>query len=248
MLNAFRHHRGGHPWPRRTRPGPRVLNAFRHHRGGHIDDRGHARQLRECSTPFGITRGACPVRPTRGGTGSVLNAFRHHRGGHLTNGGALSVSWPCSTPFGITEGGIWSPRISGTRANCAQRLSASQRGAYERVIYGCDRQNMCSTPFGITEGGMRATKDSRARSKCAQRLSASQRGASGTRGMKPRVHPVLNAFRHHRGGHSRRAARPGDRSRVLNAFRHHRGGHPGAATAAGSPPGAQRLSASQRGA
>ena len=59
----------------------------------------------------------------------------------------------------------------------------------------------CSTPFGITEVG---TVDSRDRSPSAW---------------------VLNAFRHHRGGHmsvsqGRRA--DGD---VLNAFRHHRGGH-----------------------
>jgi len=104
----------------------------------------------------------------------------------------------------------------------AQRLSASQRWAY------------------------RASPSTMTSLSGAQRLSASQRWAS------PRPFPeatgrrVLNAFRHHRGGHSRR---PGLRlvvGDVLNAFRHHRGGHPHRSCGRLSNPRAQRLSASQR--
>ena len=83
-----------------------VLNAFRHHRGGH-DPAGWVMSLRTgcstpfgitevgmfptstawiacdaCSTPFGITEVGIPAQ--RGTTGGqrVLIAFRHHRGGH----------------------------------------------------------------------------------------------------------------------------------------------------------------------
>jgi len=60
---------------------------------------------------------------------------------------------------------------------------------------------MCSTPFGITEVGI-------------------SQPAAGFQ-----VESVLNAFRHHRGGHLGWVL-GGPRQRfVLNAFRHHRGGH-----------------------
>ena len=84
MLNAFRHHRGGHiskfdgTWE--VCP---VLNAFRHHRGGHVG-------------------GVCDPERASG----VLNAFRHHRGGHPAEHDAAVVRFKCSTPFGITEGGM----------------------------------------------------------------------------------------------------------------------------------------------
>jgi len=56
VLNAFRHHRGGHP----GRPGLQsavrfVLNAFRHHRGGHGTILFSQPTFQKCSTPFGIT-------------------------------------------------------------------------------------------------------------------------------------------------------------------------------------------------
>ena len=85
----------------------------------------------------------------------VLNAFRHHRGGHVTIG------------VGICGFGIG-----------AQRLSASQRGAW--------------TAWRAASGIGDAS---------AQRLSASQRGASRAAGAGPQpTTKVLNAFRHHRGG------------------------------------------------
>ncbi len=58
----------------------------------------------------------------------------------------------------------------------AQRLSASQRWAYS-ITVTMNANNMCSTPFGITEVGIRR----------------------GSR-QEP-LRNVLNAFRHHRGGH-----------------------------------------------
>ena len=86
VLNAFRHHRGGHGVALRMSCSRSsvVLNAFRHHRGGH---------WRVASL------GICMA--------VVLNAFRHHRGGHVTPSPPEPYSMAvCSTPFGITEGGI----------------------------------------------------------------------------------------------------------------------------------------------
>ena len=82
----------------------------------------------------------------------------------------------------------------------------------------------------------------------AQRLSASQRWACGHRGPgKARAGvDVLNAFRHHRGGHASSWKPSGFACDVLNAFRHHRGGHAEDDSHGGAGICAQRLSASQR--
>jgi len=82
----------------------------------------------------------------------------------------------CSTPFGITEVGIRGRGCSRSRAFSAQRLSASQRWAYE-CRDDPDMFNECSTPFGITEVGMARIEALEAEAKSAQRLSASQRWA-----------------------------------------------------------------------
>ena len=56
VLNAFRHHRGGHCAESVVAiADQQVLNAFRHHRGGHSDTATAACRPVECSTPFGIT-------------------------------------------------------------------------------------------------------------------------------------------------------------------------------------------------
>ena len=109
VLNAFRHHRGGHAERiPRSQAGIRVLNAFRHHRGGHL--------------PLGLNSK---------GHGKVLNAFRHHRGGHWHGRRMDRDSTVCSTPFGITEGvHVSTHGPSPTATAGAQRLSASQRGAF----------------------------------------------------------------------------------------------------------------------
>ena len=113
---------------------------------------------------------------------------------------------------------------------------------------------LCSTPFGITEVGIIARVWDEIDCACAQRLSASQRWAYGKIHRRLPCRSVLNAFRHHRGGHEavhrvadlgpqcstpfgitevgirrRRSTRVVDC--VLNAFRHHRGGHLTIATA-----------------
>ena len=175
--------------PGRSRPAQGVLNAFRHHRGGHVQSadamRGH---LDGCSTPFGITEGGMDDRRWRLG-GSVA----------------------CSTPFGITEGGMWSgPRFVRLARVVLNAFRHHRGGHASEQVYGYDRQVGCSTPFGITEGGMRRDDGVQGRGHGAQRLSASQRGACRSWGMSRRVILVLNAFRHHRGGH----AGP-DRDRVL---------------------------------
>jgi len=134
----------------------------------------------------------------------VLNAFRHHRGGHSPVQGKLQLDIGCSTPFGITEVGI------------------SHRGQKART------SGACSTPFGITEVGMGTIGAGTITTDCAQRLSASQRWASDYTHSNPRYPAgVLNAFRHHRGGHNSLTHSKIERNTVLNAFRHHRGGHAG---------------------
>ncbi len=182
--------------------------------------------MAECSTPFGITEvgtgrvahgcgcdgdvlnafrhhrgghsrpGASPGRRT-----TVLNAFRHHRGGHTFAASPVVRFGPCSTPFGITEVGTRIPRPRKPRFPCAQRLSASQRWA----------------PSGLVRG-LRLKLG-------AQRLSASQRWALASRGRESPDSRVLNAFRHHRGGHPPASSGGYGLNLVLNAFRHHRGGH-----------------------
>ncbi len=133
-----------------------VLNAFRHHRGGHISAASSGLAPWLCSTPFGITEVGTPVverravlplsaqrlsasqrwaqhLPTRKFRGTrVLNAFRHHRGGHC-----------------VTE------RYRVRCRSCAQRLSASQRWALGDQVILSQFMPECSTPFGITEVGTR---------------------------------------------------------------------------------------------
>ena len=160
-----------------------VLNAFRHHRGRHPP----------VNSPG-------PVRV------DVLNAFRHHRGRHrVTPPSAkpfacaqrLSASqrsapsrrattfagWPSAQRLSASQRSARSrPRSIRPRREGAQRLSASQRSAPRRK-HRTDMSSECSTPFGITEVG----------TPLARKRPVHQR-----RG-------VLNAFRHHRGRHARRA-------------------------------------------
>src|SRR5271157_969836 len=85
----------------------------------------------------------------------------------------------CSTPFGITEVGIGTVSSSTTAlTGSAQRLSASQRWAWDSLKVDVGHVNECSTPFGITEVGIVLHAD-----------------------RHPEFRHVLNAFRHHRGGH-----------------------------------------------
>jgi len=179
VLNAFRHHRGGHTTPDNIASGVReVLNAFRHHRGGHTRSwlGCHLGQL--CSTPFGITEVGMNFRPripwARQGAQRLsasqrwASAFLRDSVDYSDRAQRLSASqrWAladtatsccddseCSTPFGITEVGIAATAAPGTAA----------RG--------------CSTPFGITEVGIRTARASVEIDFGAQRLSASQRWA-----------------------------------------------------------------------
>ena len=240
MLNAFRHHRGGHTVA--ADAGSRVhrcaqrLSASQRWASG--TRRRARRRVGSCSTPFGITEV---------GIDDIVER--------------PSAIDRCSTPFGITEVGIRSRTIR--RTPCAV-LNAFRhhRGGHAIVLAepvgACSE---CSTPFGITEVGIRRSPSSSADVESgAQRLSASQRWASRRRRSRPHGQPmVLNAFRHHRGGHTLIGASSAmldamcstpfgitevgiapasrhraDVRRVLNAFRHHRGGHAADAVPASS--------------
>ena len=232
---------------------------------------GTAYSLAQCSTPFGITEVGILAQCRPPGQYPVLNAFRHHRGGHLVAVGELLRGLGCSTPFGITEVGMpryrHQPRIvlvlnafrhhrgghtlrrhhSHAQAR-AQRLSASQRWAFARVDDGL-AVLQCSTPFGITEVGISLTAREPVRwPQCSTPFGITEVGIGRGAIPGPRLHRVLNAFRHHRGGHALQAdgwwlrsecstpfgiTEVGIRAKhrlvaiveVLNAFRHHRGGH-----------------------
>ncbi len=131
VLNAFRHHRQDHIYPKvnlkqlaflgaqrlsasQTRSPPRagldfhpvvpVLNAFRHHRQDHKQELEEITDDHACSTPFGITdKITIPssLLPTR--VRLVLNAFRHHRQDHTCRATTIGCRRGCSTPFGITD-------------------------------------------------------------------------------------------------------------------------------------------------
>ena len=184
VLNAFRHHRGGHDrWGDDIEPPREVLNAFRHHRGGHpgpaaavLADTYGAQRLSASQ------RWACPGKDP---TGSTL---------HL-----------CSTPFGITEVGILGHVVQARGVGRVLNAFRHHRGGHVDLSEGVGRDDTaCSTPFGITEVGIASRFAHRRPMKCAQRLSASQRWAWHA-GAVDRDHvSVLNAFRHHRGGHFER--------------------------------------------
>ena len=177
-----------------------VLNAFRHHRGGHKSVRGRRVTRRRAQRLSASQRGAFDTRTDDRGCPGVLNAFRHHRGGHASRRAAPTTCRRALNAFRHHRGGHSSPFVTLYQWACAQRLSASQRGA-RLQLSGPNPQLLR-----------------------AQRLSASQRGALA---VQVRVRPhgkVLNAFRHHRGGHDDQ----GDRRPIRGC--------------------AQRLSASQRGA
>ena len=230
VLNAFRHHRGGHgacgsgvSW---TGPSAQRLSASQRWASILIYLRSSAFL---CSTPFGITEVGIGRRlPGLGGLRNVLNAFRHHRGGHLSsrfNGftrisvlnafrhhrgghhsahGRCSTTLPCSTPFGITEVGIVGRPVKPILVLEVLNAFRHHRGGHD---IGTDRDRaepQCSTPFGITEVGINSQlAGCFLCACCAQRLSASQRWALLRACCGRLAHDiVLNAFRHHRGGHN----------------------------------------------
>ena len=80
MLNALRHHGGGHRVrPELERAPVQVLNALRHHGGGHEALEVVENAVWRCSTPYGIT-----AEVTAGAVGILIAVVM------------------CSTPYGIT--------------------------------------------------------------------------------------------------------------------------------------------------
>ncbi len=180
VLNAFRHHRGGHAaLPRRPAPPAWVLNAFRHHRGGHSKSRLRVGTMVLCAQRLSASqRWASRQRGGQSTCAPVLNAFRHHRGGHQQ---------PAR------------PRL---KFDSAQRLSASQRWASGDLPL--TRQGRaCSTPFGITEVGIAVARAFQpgCQAECSTPFGITEVGIRLTRRESRAAKYVLNAFRHHRGGH-----------------------------------------------
>ena len=107
MLNAFRHHRGGHPLAAATeRTGKLCSTPFGITEVGIRRVERRLRAIAKCSTPFGITEVGIKDARAKDAALRVLNAFRHHRGGHIGPPSMSGWACRCSTPFGITEVGI----------------------------------------------------------------------------------------------------------------------------------------------
>src|SRR5208337_3485773 len=88
------------------------------------------------------------------------------------------------------------------------------------------RRGGCSTPFGITEVGIDVVQGAlRLRVVVLNAFRHHRGGHWGPVDAHLRCSAVLNAFRHHRGGHLSGLIILSHHSVVLNAFRHHRGGH-----------------------
>jgi len=180
----------------------RVLNAFRHHRGGHKIASTARMSDSRAQRLSASQRWASRLARTSGLLRHVLNAFRHHRGGHIPSPDDDPGDVECSTPFGITEVGIW---LTMLLAYLSRVLNAFRhhRGGHLAGGWPCLLSHWCSTPFGITEVGIIALMPQGSNEECAQRLSASQRWASALVARAACSSGVLNAFRHHRGGHKR---------------------------------------------
>jgi len=132
VLNAFRHHRGGHFWTFERKPIICLCSTpFGITEVGIPPMPLNRSSTLMCSTPFGITEVGIPLPLPPWLVVEVLNAFRHHRGGHPPRQNVdRARRAECSTPFGITEVGISESAIS------------------------CRVAVKCSTPFGITEVGI----------------------------------------------------------------------------------------------
>ena len=180
VLNAFRHHRGGHTWsipPAARRTSAQRLSASQRWARRLIAP---TRFSHQCSTPFGITEGrnarnAPPIRPFRpcaqrlsasqreassigapleSPTERVLNAFRHHRGRHLGMRRRM-----CARQHGV---------LNAFRHHRGRNVSAWAAPERPRPVLNAFRHHrgstspsrssadcpMCSTPFGITEGAL----------------------------------------------------------------------------------------------
>ena len=227
VLNALRHHGGGHGSPRSApddgKPGAQRLTA--------------SRRRSPSTSPARRSRSSCAQRLTASrrrslGTSShtsalvlgaqrltasrrrspwrsaaveyevyVLNALRHHGGGHLDVIELLSQRDGCSTPYGIT-------------AEVTFRSVIAEVG-----------MDVCSTPYGITAEVTVAEKGHHLPVVGAQRLTASRRRSLARhRGRATRRSSAQRLTASRRRSQVRRVDRQGELA-VLNALRHHGGGH-----------------------
>ena len=202
-----------------------VLNAFRHHRGGHADRH-----------PSGSRHDSCAQRLSA----SLRWASRRRRSplGAIACAQRLSASqrWAYGSPTSIADATRCAQRLSasqrwasaghasaGATSPSAQRLSASQRWASVPSTRHRRSADVCSTPFGITEVGI-----------------------SGSADAAIAIDGVLNAFRHHRGGHYIVPARSSSRLRAQRLSASQRWASAAARAVDAAIASAQRLSASQR--
>ena len=153
-----------------------MLNAFRHHRGGHRLVAAGARSGLVCSTPFGITEVGIRPAPATPRPAYVLNAFRHHRGGHKPVFDLFNVNNWCSTPFGITEVGMATTIVAAVAGKrCSTPFGITEvgipRSDHPKLLYGV------LNAFRHHRGGHSLASPSCSTGIGAQRLSASQRWA-----------------------------------------------------------------------
>ncbi len=161
-----------------------MLNAFRHHRGGHLTGSLGDERSAECSTPFGITEVGISYSTTSISGSGVLNAFRHHRGGHAARFSGLGGFLGVLNAFRHHRGGHHLMVVDSTLWGSAQRLSASQRWASGRRRLTVWLEGVLNA-FRHHRGGHWKPEIGRKTPMAgAQRLSASQRWASAS-GMLP---------------------------------------------------------------
>ena len=187
----------------RVPTGVRVLNAFRHHRGGHVDGALAIAADDACAQRLSASQRSTAIAADsrRSPDGDVLNAFRHHRGGHAR---ARRRSDRASGAQRLSASQRWASCSAVARhpsaCRCAQRLSASQRWAAGRVARVRPPYDVLNA-FRHQEVGIRPGPSVAASTECSTPFGITEVGMLASWSTGDYARHVLNAFRHHRGRH-----------------------------------------------
>ena len=180
-----------------------MLNALRHHGGGHGSWFAWGTCAQRCSTPYGITAEVTAGERVRIGGGSVLNALRHHGGGHTVPRPPSSSRRPVLNALRHHGGGH---RENHRRSGDVERVLNALRhhgGGHNDIGRGCGERHQCSTPYGITaEVTLRATRERVNSFKCSTPYGITAEVTLCAQLRVVELRSVLNALRHHGGGHA----------------------------------------------